>query len=126
MSEQTDLAAADIEACLPLRRDAPPEYRDEYNRLAALTFPVCPDCGAQMRPRQAKATGSWFWGCSGFPECKRTKAWDRPVPLTAATTTPDQAICVSTLSNGHLLLEVLADENDLEVWHEADGWHTRH
>jgi len=34
--------------------------------------PACPDCGAPMRKRKAKAgknVGSEFWGCSKYPEC---------------------------------------------------------
>ena len=32
--------------------------------------PACPQCGKPMR-RRTSAKGD-FWGCSGFPECKRT------------------------------------------------------
>ena len=32
--------------------------------------PKCPDCGRPMRRRKGK-TG-FFWGCSGYPACKKT------------------------------------------------------
>lgn len=125
MSEQTDLAALDVDACLPPRKTEGPEYREAYANLARVSFPACPDCGRLMMPRQAKATGNWFWGCAGFPDCKRTKQWDRAAPLTESVAHNDQAISIAHLPNGHVTLSVLADD-DIEVWHEADGWHTRH
>ena len=39
------------------------------------TSPKCPDCGKPMSvrtARQGKNEGSQFWGCSGYPECKKT------------------------------------------------------
>jgi len=38
--------------------------------------PACPECGAPMRRRQAKAgrnAGQEFWGCSKYPECNGVK-----------------------------------------------------
>lgn len=32
-------------------------------------FP-CPDCGAALNRRKSKKDGSWFWGCSAYPNCK--------------------------------------------------------
>jgi four helix bundle suffix protein len=43
------------------------------------TLPVCPLCGKPMALRTARKgqnTGSQFWGCSGYPECKGTKKLD--------------------------------------------------
>jgi four helix bundle suffix protein len=37
--------------------------------------PACPQCGGLMALRTAKTgknTGSQFWGCTGYPECKGT------------------------------------------------------
>jgi four helix bundle suffix protein len=37
--------------------------------------PVCPACGLAMVLRTARKgpkAGSQFWGCSGYPECRRT------------------------------------------------------
>jgi four helix bundle suffix protein len=45
--------------------------------------PVCPVCGKPMvlrTARKGKAAGSQFWGCSGFPECKGTRAWTGDAP----------------------------------------------
>jgi restriction system protein len=39
--------------------------------------PVCPVCGKPMALRTARKgqrAGSQFWGCSGYPECKGTRA----------------------------------------------------
>lgn len=38
--------------------------------------PACPDCGAVMRLRTAKAdphAGNKFWGCAKYPECRGTR-----------------------------------------------------
>jgi hydrogenase maturation protease len=46
-------------------------------RPAGQTIPCCPLCGRAMTLRTAKAgkhTGSQFWGCTGFPGCKGTRA----------------------------------------------------
>ncbi len=40
-----------------------------------LKNPSCPDCGKPMAVRTARAgakQGSQFWGCSGYPDCKKT------------------------------------------------------
>lgn len=31
-------------------------------------FP-CPDCGAALNRRKRKKDGSWFWGCTAYPDC---------------------------------------------------------
>lgn len=39
--------------------------------------PICPLCGKPMRRRTARTgpkAGSPFWGCSGYPECRGTRA----------------------------------------------------
>lgn len=39
--------------------------------------PVCPKCGKEMRRRTARIgtnAGSTFWGCSGYPKCRGTRA----------------------------------------------------
>jgi restriction system protein len=43
--------------------------------------PNCPSCGKTMvlrTARQGKLSGSRFWGCSGFPECRGTRESGRP------------------------------------------------
>ena len=48
----------------PMRAvDAPPQA----------DVPQCPKCASSMIKRQARTgpnTGNYFWGCSGFPECR--------------------------------------------------------
>ncbi len=42
--------------------------------------PVCPRCGEAMVLRTAKRgtnLGGQFWGCSGYPECRSTRAVDQ-------------------------------------------------
>lgn len=34
--------------------------------------PNCPVCGKVMNLRTQKSTGHPFWGCSGYPDCKKT------------------------------------------------------
>jgi len=33
---------------------------------------TCPNCDKPMRRRKAKTSNEWFWGCSGYPDCKTT------------------------------------------------------
>lgn len=38
--------------------------------------PACPNCGKPMRQRSARTgphAGEFFWGCTGYPECKGTR-----------------------------------------------------
>ena len=49
----------------------------EAAQTAASDAPVCPLCGKDMRRRTAKQgphAGKAFWGCSGYPECRGTRA----------------------------------------------------
>ena len=49
------------------------EPSDQTDPTAAA--PVCPACGKAMLLRTARKgpkAGSQFWGCSGFPECRKT------------------------------------------------------
>lgn len=61
----------------PLRnkpRKAPREQQDLSTRQAV----VCPECNAPMVRRTAKrtdASGSYFWGCTGFPDCRGTRPY---------------------------------------------------
>lgn len=61
----------------PLRnkaRGAPLEQRDTTTPQAAL----CPDCNAPMARRIARrtnASGSYFWGCTRFPDCRGTRPY---------------------------------------------------
>jgi four helix bundle suffix protein len=47
------------------------DQADQSDR--AQTDPACPTCGKPMvlrTARQGKQSGSQFWGCSGYPECR--------------------------------------------------------
>lgn len=36
--------------------------------------PACDQCGRPMVMRKNRTDGSWFWGCTGWPDhCKATK-----------------------------------------------------
>ena len=41
---------------------------------AASMVPRCSSCGTMMASRTAKADGSEFWGCLGYPRCKGTRS----------------------------------------------------
>ena len=73
------LAAARIEerrrqkGVLPDRTDRS-DPADKSDR--AEPAPTCPACGKLMvlrTARQGKQSGSRFWGCSGYPECRGTR-----------------------------------------------------
>ncbi|WP_396901428.1 restriction endonuclease [Burkholderia anthina] len=38
--------------------------------------PLCPDCGHPMCRRYSRRHGSALWGCSAYPECNGTRAYD--------------------------------------------------
>ena len=76
----------DIEACLDKIAHGKHGYRqlvaqvdrrldEELGRLSSLTIGnapthACPECGSPLRKRKGKK--GWFWGCSGYPECRYT------------------------------------------------------
>lgn len=37
--------------------------------------PECPECGAQMVPKQRNRNGSPFWGCPNYPSCHGSRSW---------------------------------------------------
>lgn len=47
------------------------KLRDAYR--TALNVPKCPYCKGPMAERSNKATGSSFYGCLAYPECKGTR-----------------------------------------------------
>lgn len=55
-------------------RDAAPDDRDAGIVWSGPKAPACEDCGRPMRLRDS-AKGR-FWGCSGYPNCKKTKAFE--------------------------------------------------
>jgi len=55
------------------------ERQKQQQRLTApaLAAPLCPQCGKPMALRTARKgqqAGAQFWGCSGYPECRGTRA----------------------------------------------------
>jgi restriction system protein len=59
-------------------RSDPADQSDRSD--ASLSAPDCPDCGKTMvlrTARQGKQSGSQFWGCSGYPECRSTRELER-------------------------------------------------
>ena len=54
-------------------KPAPPEPSAEQDAR------LCPRCGSALVLRQSKNgpnAGNQFWGCSGFPNCRHTEAYD--------------------------------------------------
>jgi four helix bundle suffix protein len=69
------LAAARIAERQRKDRTDPSDQTDRTENTA----PACSICGKPMALRTARKgphTGSQFWGCSGYPECKGTKKLD--------------------------------------------------
>jgi restriction system protein len=53
------------------------EVRDGQEQPSATSAPACPLCNKPMRQRTARQganAGKPFWGCTGYPECKGTRA----------------------------------------------------
>jgi four helix bundle suffix protein len=72
------LAAARIAERQRKNRTDPSDPTDLTDKM----LPACPVCGKPMTLRTARKgaqTGSQFWGCSGYPECKGTKKLDGSV-----------------------------------------------
>lgn len=47
---------------------------------AAASAHSCPTCGKPLRRRPGKAPGTYWWGCTGYPECKTTRPDDDGKP----------------------------------------------
>jgi four helix bundle suffix protein len=72
------LAAARLEErgrrARPRDQTDPTDRSDRTDQVA--TAPACPTCGKPMvlrTARQGKQSGSQFWGCTGYPECRGTR-----------------------------------------------------
>ena len=51
--------------------------KQDGDRSDLAVAPTCPACGKPMVVRTARKgerAGSQFWGCSGYPECRETRA----------------------------------------------------
>jgi four helix bundle suffix protein len=69
------LAAARLQERGKQSRSDPSYPTDRSDQVP--TAPACPACGKPMvlrTARQGKQSGSQFWGCSGYPECRGTRA----------------------------------------------------
>lgn len=56
----------------PIKKAAAPKKSDEY---------ACKECGKPLVKREAqKKKNTYWWGCSGFPECKKTYFDDKGKP----------------------------------------------
>jgi four helix bundle suffix protein len=75
------LAAARLEERRKRKGKSDPDQTDPADQTdptdrAKSAPPDCPECGKAMRlrtARQGKLSGSRFWGCTGFPECRGTR-----------------------------------------------------
>lgn len=76
VSKMVDWArSAEIE--VPSSKAALKRYEDNL----ALYNKTCPACGKTMRQRTSKVgdkTGSIFWGCTDYPNCKHTEPYAKP------------------------------------------------
>jgi hypothetical protein len=62
--------------------------RDAYKQ-AVRDFPTCPRCGSPMARRKAGKTGSEFFGCLRFPDCRGTReVTDVPAPARSPAPAP--------------------------------------
>jgi restriction system protein len=63
-------------------KEMTPSAKENANNeppATAQSAPACPDCGKPMALRTARKgyfAGKQFWGCSGYPQCKGTRALD--------------------------------------------------
>jgi len=55
-----------------------PDYKDELTKAyIGKGATMCEQCGSAFTLRQAKADGSQFWACTGFPKCRNTKPFTK-------------------------------------------------
>lgn len=62
------MAQADRDVDTPLLDVA--TWRGEFVRSAVVKDPACPFCQLPMVLRQARESGTKFWGCRSFPRCR--------------------------------------------------------
>lgn len=61
----------------------------QFSGSDAKTQHACPDCGKALRRRKGK--NGFFWGCSGYPECKTTRPDSRGKPGKAKARTASRS-----------------------------------
>jgi len=84
---------------LPEGMTAPPARQQHADSAPTRTAPQkpqsqagelhCPECGKPMKKREAKTgknAGSSFWGCTGYPACKKTMSEEAVAELAAQNT----------------------------------------
>jgi len=59
----------------------------------------CPDCGKALRRRKGK--NGFFWGCSGYPDCKTTRPDSRGKPGKSSNTKPRAASGTTSATKGN-------------------------
>ena len=48
-------------------------WTDALSKIKSPVAPLCVTCGVSMRLRTNKKDGSSFWGCTNYPDCKKTR-----------------------------------------------------
>lgn len=67
--------------------------------------PCCPSCGKPMLKRCAKngpRAGEYFWGCSGYPNCKGTRPIEKARPKGQTSQTSPTSLTSPTASHPKL------------------------
>lgn len=81
-AKENGIHALDGAALLALIRKRSPVQQADLLRIAhegEYWRPTCASCGTKMVQREARKTGSAFWGCTNYPRCRST------LPLRAGT-----------------------------------------
>lgn len=60
----------------PAARTGPTVVPSPAPAPAHVASPACPKCSGPMVRRANRQTGSAFWGCTGYPRCRGTRAAD--------------------------------------------------
>lgn len=71
-----------------------------FSASDAKTQHVCPDCGKSLQRRKGK--NGFFWGCSGYPECKTTRPDNRGKPGQAK---PASRSAPATKNGGQIMVK---------------------
>jgi DNA topoisomerase I len=84
LEHELDAVAGAKMQYLDVVREADGQLDDELRRLrqietSAPAYP-CPTCGKPMHRRHGKAMGEFWWGCTGYPDCKTTLPDDEGKP----------------------------------------------
>lgn len=75
LEEELDAVARGQMQYLDVVREADDQLQAELHRLAeAAPVPAhpCPTCGKPLRRHTGKEPGTFWWGCTGYPDCRTT------------------------------------------------------